>query len=62
MPRLTRFVQLYPKLSGEVEARLRGVDLRYTNGFTAHWEMLPDMHSNEAGPAVEGTASRLAGI
>ena len=62
MPRLSRFVRLYPKLSGEVEARLQGVDLRYTNGFTASWEALPELHSKGADPAVEGAAGRLAGI
>lgn len=62
MPRLTRFVQLYPGLSGDNKARLKKVDLRYTNGFTASWEALPDVQTNGDDPAGKGKASRLAGI
>lgn len=62
MPRLSRFVQLYPGLSGENRAKLKKVDLRYTNGFTASWEALPDLQTNGDDPAGKGKASRLAGI
>ncbi len=62
MPRLTRFVQTYPGLSGDNQVRLKKVDLRYTNGFTASWEALPELHSNGDDPAGKGNASRLAGI
>ncbi|MET0051469.1 MAG: cell division protein FtsQ/DivIB [Candidatus Thiodiazotropha sp.] len=42
LPRLTRFVQLYPSLmSQETERRPDTVDLRYSNGFAVHWEALP---------------------
>lgn len=62
MPRLSRFARLYPGLSGEDGVRLKKIDLRYTNGFTANWEALPDIHTKGNDPAVEGKASRLAGI
>jgi cell division protein FtsQ len=38
MPRLTRFVQLYPFLKGQVESMPERVDLRYTNGFSVYWQ------------------------
>ncbi len=42
LPRLTRFVQLYPSLMGqETGRRPDTVDLRYSNGFAVHWEALP---------------------
>lgn len=62
MSRLTRFVQLYPGLVGENRLTLKKVDLRYTNGFTASWEALPELQTNGDDPAVKGNASRLAGI
>ena len=37
MPRLTRFVRLYPFLTAGEERRPEAVDLRYTNGFAVHW-------------------------
>jgi cell division protein FtsQ len=38
MPRLSRFVQLYPFLKGQVESMPERVDLRYTNGFSVYWQ------------------------
>jgi cell division protein FtsQ len=38
MPRLMRFVQIYPSLNASQKDRqLESVDLRYTNGFAVHW-------------------------
>ncbi|MCU7936170.1 MAG: cell division protein FtsQ/DivIB [Candidatus Thiodiazotropha sp. (ex Dulcina madagascariensis)] len=37
MPRLTRFVQLYPYLITQTGHKPERVDLRYTNGFTVRW-------------------------
>jgi cell division protein FtsQ len=62
LPRLTRFVRLYPRLAATRQARLKLVDLRYPNGFSARWESLPEMQSNRHDPAEWGHASRLAGI
>ena len=62
MPRLSRFVQLYPGLSSGNRAMLKKVDLRYPNGFTTSWEALPDLQTNGDGPAAKGKANRLAGI
>lgn len=59
--RLTRFVRLYPGLSEQNRARLKRVDLRYTNGFTATWETLSELQSNRDIPAGTGMTSRLAG-
>ncbi|MES9969707.1 MAG: cell division protein FtsQ/DivIB [Candidatus Thiodiazotropha sp.] len=44
MPRLSRFVQLYPFLKGQAESQLQRVDLRYTNGFSVYWR---DMNSEQ---------------
>jgi cell division protein FtsQ len=62
IPRLTRFIRLYPRLDNMNQARLKLVDLRYTNGFSASWEALPELQSNRDGPNDTGHASRLAGI
>jgi cell division protein FtsQ len=40
IPRLTRFVRLYPDLMTQQDRQPGTVDLRYTNGFSIHW--LPD--------------------
>jgi cell division protein FtsQ len=37
IPRLTRFVQLYPDLLAQQGRQPETVDLRYTNGFTVDW-------------------------
>lgn len=60
--RLTRFIQLYPELSGRTEARLKRVDLRYTNGFTASWEASPELQSMREYPDGVGDANRFVGI
>jgi cell division protein FtsQ len=62
LPRLARFVRLYPQLEQSAEARLKRVDLRYTNGFSASWEALPALQSNRRDPAESGPGNRLAGI
>jgi cell division protein FtsQ len=38
MPRLSRFVQLYPYLKDQAESMPERVDLRYTNGFSVYWQ------------------------
>ncbi|MES9941120.1 MAG: FtsQ-type POTRA domain-containing protein [Candidatus Thiodiazotropha sp. 6PLUC2] len=40
IPRLTRFVRLYPDLIAQRGRQPGEVDLRYTNGFSVHW--VPD--------------------
>lgn len=62
MRRLTRFIQLYPKLSGESGASLKQVDLRYTNGFTASWELPPELQSRRENPNLTDEANRFVGI
>lgn len=62
LPRLTRFVRLYPRLQGDGRAKLNKVDLRYTNGFSTSWEVLSEIHTNGDSPEVKANASRLAGI
>ncbi|WP_316368113.1 cell division protein FtsQ/DivIB [Candidatus Thiodiazotropha sp. CDECU1] len=59
MPRLSRFVQLYPFLKGQVEAELERVDLRYTNGFSVYWqsantEQQAQMDSPSSGARIVG--------
>jgi cell division protein FtsQ len=42
IPKLTRFVQLYPVLVNQEEGRqVMAVDLRYTNGFAVRWQADP---------------------
>ncbi|MDJ0806480.1 MAG: cell division protein FtsQ/DivIB [Gammaproteobacteria bacterium] len=62
MSRLSRFARLFPALNDADEARLKRIDLRYTNGFTANWEALPVRQSMLDDPALGVEASRLAGI
>jgi cell division protein FtsQ len=62
LPRLARFVRLYPRLQESGQARLQRVDLRYTNGFAASWEALPELQSNRRDPTESGPGNRLAGI
>jgi cell division protein FtsQ len=40
LARVARFVRVYPAIlaAGAGEGRLTGVDLRYSNGFAAHWQ------------------------
>jgi cell division protein FtsQ len=62
MPRLTRFVQLYPYLH-EHEKRLpQTVDLRYTNGFTVRWREDAEAQVNLQSRAPGRAAARIAGI
>ncbi|MGD8588216.1 MAG: cell division protein FtsQ/DivIB [Chromatiales bacterium] len=61
LPRLARFVRLYPQLE-QSQARLKRVDLRYTNGFSASWEAMPELQSNRSDPEDTGPGNRLAGI
>ncbi|MES9833702.1 MAG: FtsQ-type POTRA domain-containing protein [Candidatus Thiodiazotropha sp. DIVDIV] len=46
IPRLTRFVRLYPDLIAQQDRQPGEVDLRYTNGFSVHW--LPDEEEQTA--------------
>ena len=62
LPRLARFVRLYPRLEQSDQARLKMVDLRYTNGFSASWEALSELQSNRSDPWKSGPENRLAGI
>jgi cell division protein FtsQ len=62
LPRLARFVRLYPQLEHSSQGRLMRVDLRYTNGFAASWEALPELQSDGSDPVGSGLGNRLAGI
>jgi len=62
MPRLTRFVQLYPYLQGQVKRQPETVDLRYTNGFTVRWREEAQPQVNLQSRAPERAAARIAGI
>lgn len=62
LPRLTRFIQLYPGLNAETGASLKRVDLRYTNGFTAIWESSPELQSMRENPGEVDVANRFVGI
>ncbi len=61
MPRLTRFVQLYPFLKKEHEVQPESVDLRYTNGFTVRWQEA-EAQVNLNRRQQEQDAARIAGI
>lgn len=50
LPRLERFVRVYPTLFVAAEARLKTVDLRYSNGFAVRWDRSPET----AGQPQEG--------
>lgn len=63
MRRLTRFVRIYPGFTPQRQARLEGVDLRYTNGFAATWKAeSAEQQSRRFGPPGTDEASKLAGI
>ncbi len=62
MPRLTRFVQLYPYLQQQTGRQPETVDLRYTNGFTVRWHEDAGAQVNYESPAPERAAAKLAGI
>lgn len=58
MPRLSRFVQLYPFLKGQVEVSPERVDLRYTNGFSVYWQVNAKQHARMDSPS---SRVRIAG-
>ncbi|MEJ2452553.1 MAG: cell division protein FtsQ/DivIB [Candidatus Thiodiazotropha sp.] len=62
MQRLTRFVQLYPYLHGQVKRQPETVDLRYTNGFTVRWREDAEAQVNLESRAPARAAARIAGI
>lgn len=62
MPRLTRFVQLYPYLKAQTGSLPEAVDLRYTNGFTVRWRKEPEAQVNLGSWAPERALARIAGI
>ncbi|MCU7851750.1 MAG: FtsQ-type POTRA domain-containing protein [Candidatus Thiodiazotropha sp. (ex Monitilora ramsayi)] len=61
MPRLTRFVQLYPYLQQQTGSLPEAVDLRYTNGFTVRWQVA-EAQVNLNSRTPERAATRIAGI
>lgn len=58
MPRLSRFVQLYPFLKDQVESMPERVDLRYTNGFTVYWQTNSEPQVQMDSPS---SGARIAG-
>jgi cell division protein FtsQ len=58
MPRLSRFVQLYPFLKGQAESVLERVDLRYTNGFSVYWQASAEQQAQTDSPT---SGARIAG-
>jgi cell division protein FtsQ len=49
LQRVARFVRVYPAiLASGTEGRLTGVDLRYSNGFAAHWQT-PEAEAQQTG-------------
>ncbi|MES9993081.1 MAG: cell division protein FtsQ/DivIB [Candidatus Thiodiazotropha sp.] len=58
MPRLSRFVQLYPFLKDRADASLERVDLRYTNGFSIYWQANAEQQSQMDSPS---SGARIAG-
>ncbi|PUB76111.1 MAG: cell division protein FtsQ [gamma proteobacterium symbiont of Ctena orbiculata] len=58
MPRLSRFVQLYPFLKDRADASLERVDLRYTNGFSVYWQAKTEQQSQMDSPS---SGARIAG-
>lgn len=62
MPRLTRFVQLYPYLKAQTGSLPEAVDLRYTNGFTVRWRKAAEAQVNVESRPLERGLARIAGI
>jgi cell division protein FtsQ len=62
MPRLTRFVQLYPYLQQQMKQVPEAVDLRYTNGFTVRWREADAAQVNFDSRSREQGVTRIAGI
>ncbi|MET0066317.1 MAG: cell division protein FtsQ/DivIB [Candidatus Thiodiazotropha sp.] len=62
MPRLTRFVQLYPSLKGqEIERRPDRVDLRYSNGFAVYWQTAAET-GDDRQAGLSGENGEIGGI
>lgn len=62
LPRLTRFVQLYPYLKDRAGLIPASVDLRYTNGFSVRWQNGPESQVNFESHSTGREAARIAGI
>jgi cell division protein FtsQ len=62
MPRLTRFVQLYPYLMQQMKQEPEAVDLRYTNGFTVRWRDTGAAQVEFDSRSMERGVARIAGI
>lgn len=62
MPRLSRFVQLYPFLTERAKATPASVDLRYTNGFSVRWRDTTGPQVNLESRTSGVDAARIAGI
>jgi cell division protein FtsQ len=62
MPRLTRFVQLYPALKAQAGGEPEAVDLRYTNGFAVRWRKDAAAQAGPGQRAAEPAWARIAGI
>jgi cell division protein FtsQ len=62
MPRLTRFVQLYPYLQRQAKRLPQRVDLRYTNGFTVRWRDAGVAEVKSKSRSAQHAAARIAGI
>ena len=58
MPRLSRFIQLYPFLKGQAEFAPQRVDLRYTNGFSVYWQAKSEQQAQTDSPS---NGARIAG-
>jgi cell division protein FtsQ len=58
MPRLSRFVQLYPFLKTQIAASPQRVDLRYTNGFSVYWQATAEQQTRMDSPS---SGARIAG-
>ena len=59
MPRLTRFVRLYPFLTAQEGRQPEAVDLRYTNGFAVHWRPAEEqaMQGSEQSMRIDGEST-----
>jgi cell division protein FtsQ len=62
LPRLTRFVQLYPYLKDRAGSIPAAVDLRYTNGFSVRWQSDAESQVNLESHSSGREAARIAGI
>jgi cell division protein FtsQ len=62
MPRLTRFIKLYPYLLQQTQRQPEIVDLRYTNGFAVRWREKAEARTHLESRAHGSAAARIAGI